>query len=117
MGDQVLANVSAVLRSVLRARDFVGRNGGEEFAVLLPDTQIPVALEIAERIRAAVAGISLPGSDVSVTTSVGVVASRSLSGMRTWPLTWKRFLLGRARPGGNASSGGSAGPGSWDQPF
>jgi diguanylate cyclase (GGDEF)-like protein len=73
VGDQVLANVGAVLRSVLRARDFAGRNGGEEFAVLLPDTEIPAALEIAERVRAAVAGISLPGSDVSVTTSVGVV--------------------------------------------
>ena len=73
VGDQVLANVGAVLRSVLRARDFAGRNGGEEFAVLLPDTGIPAALEIAERIRAAVAEISLPGADVSVTASVGVV--------------------------------------------
>ena len=73
VGDQVLANVGAVLRSVLRARDFAGRNGGEEFAVLLPDTGIPAALEIAERIRAAVAEISLPGADVSVTASLGVV--------------------------------------------
>ena len=73
VGDQVLANVGAVLRSVLRARDFAGRNGGEEFAVLLPDTGIPAALEIAERIRAAIAEISLPGADVSVTASLGVV--------------------------------------------
>jgi diguanylate cyclase (GGDEF)-like protein len=73
VGDQVLANVGAVLRSVLRARDFAGRNGGEEFAVLLPDTGIPATLEIAERIRAAVAEISLPGTDVSVTASLGVV--------------------------------------------
>ena len=73
VGDQVLANVGAVLRSVLRARDFAGRNGGEEFAVLLPDTEIPAALEIAERIRAAIAGISLSGADVSVTASLGVV--------------------------------------------
>jgi diguanylate cyclase (GGDEF)-like protein len=73
VGDQVLANVGAVLRSVLRARDFAGRNGGEEFAVLLPDTGIPAALEIAERIRAAIAGISLPGTDASVTASLGVV--------------------------------------------
>jgi diguanylate cyclase (GGDEF)-like protein len=73
VGDQVLANVGAVLRSVLRARDFAGRNGGEEFAVLLPDTGIPAALEIAERIRAAVAEIALPGADVSVTASLGVV--------------------------------------------
>jgi len=71
VGDQVLANVGATLRNVLRVRDFAGRNGGEEFAVLLPDTSITEALEIAERIRAAVAEISLPGSDVSVTASIG----------------------------------------------
>ena len=65
--------LGAVLRSVLRSRDFAGRNGGEEFAILLPDTEIQPALEIAERIRAAVAGITLPGSDVSVTASIGVV--------------------------------------------
>ncbi len=41
VGDHVLANVGAVLRSVLRARDFAGRNGGEEFAILLPDTEVP----------------------------------------------------------------------------
>ena len=72
VGDQVLANVGAVLQSVLRTRDFAGRNGGEEFAVLLPDTELPAAVEIAERVRAAIAEISLPGTDVSVTTSVGV---------------------------------------------
>ena len=73
VGDQVLANVGVVLRSVLRARDFAGRNGGEEFAVLLPDTGIPAALEIAERIRAAIAEMSLPGTSASVTASLGVV--------------------------------------------
>jgi diguanylate cyclase (GGDEF)-like protein len=72
VGDQVLANVGAVLRSVLRAQDFAGRNGGEEFAVLLPDTETSAATAIAERIRAAIAEISLPGTDVSVTTSIGV---------------------------------------------
>jgi diguanylate cyclase (GGDEF)-like protein len=73
VGDQVLASIGAVLRGVLRARDFAGRNGGEEFAVLLPDTGIPAALEIAERIRAAITEISLPGTDVSVAASLGVV--------------------------------------------
>jgi diguanylate cyclase (GGDEF)-like protein len=72
VGDQVLANVGAVLRKILRSRDFAARNGGEEFAVLLPDTEIPAALAIAERIRAAIAEISLPGTDVSVTISIGV---------------------------------------------
>ena len=72
VGDQVLANVGAVLRSVLRTRDFAGRNGGEEFAVLLPDTEIAAALEIAERVRAAIAEITLPSANVSVTASLGV---------------------------------------------
>lgn len=72
VGDQVLANVGATLRGVLRTRDFAGRNGGEEFAILLPDTEIDAALEIAERVRAAIAEISLPGTDVSVTASIGV---------------------------------------------
>jgi diguanylate cyclase (GGDEF)-like protein len=72
VGDQVLASIGATLRGVLRTGDFAGRNGGEEFAVLLPDTEIPAALEIAERVRAAIAEISLPGADVSVTASIGV---------------------------------------------
>jgi diguanylate cyclase (GGDEF)-like protein len=74
VGDQVLASVGATLRGVLRTRDFAGRKGGEEFAVLLPDTDMAAALEIAERVRAAIAEISLPGADVSVTASLGVAA-------------------------------------------
>ena len=72
VGDQVLANVGAVMRGVMRSSDFAGRNGGEEFAILLPDTEIAAALGIAERVRAAIAEMSLPGTDVAVTVSVGV---------------------------------------------
>ena len=72
VGDQVLAGVGAALRAVLRNQDFAGRKGGEEFAILLPDTEIAAALEIAERVRAAIAEISLPGTDASVTASIGV---------------------------------------------
>jgi diguanylate cyclase (GGDEF)-like protein len=71
-GDEVLASVGAVLRSVLRSTDFAGRDGGEEFAILLPDTDLPTAIEIAERVRQAIAEISLPGTDVSVTASIGI---------------------------------------------
>jgi diguanylate cyclase (GGDEF)-like protein len=71
-GDQVLASVGAALRSVLRVRDFAGRYGGEEFAILLPDTDIAAALQIAERVRATIAEVTLPGTDVAVTVSVGV---------------------------------------------
>ena len=72
VGDQVLANAGAVMRGATRSSDFAGRNGGEEFAILLPNTEIPVALRIAERVRAAIAEMSLPGLDVAVTVSVGV---------------------------------------------
>jgi diguanylate cyclase (GGDEF)-like protein len=72
IGDQVLANVAAVMRGAMRSRDFAGRNGGEEFAILLPDTETASALRIAERVRAAIAEMSLPGTDVVVTVSIGV---------------------------------------------
>jgi diguanylate cyclase (GGDEF)-like protein len=72
VGDQVLANVGAVMRNAMRSRDFAGRNGGEEFAILLPDTEVESALRMAERVRAAIAEMSLPGTDVTVTVSVGV---------------------------------------------
>jgi diguanylate cyclase (GGDEF)-like protein len=72
VGDQVLANVGAVLRSTLRPEDFAGRSGGEEFMVLLPGTEASAALGIAERVRAAIGEIQVPGTDVEVTTSIGV---------------------------------------------
>ena len=72
VGDQVLANVGAVMRNAMRSRDFAGRNGGEEFAILLPDTDVESALRMAERVRAAIAEMSLLGTDVTVTVSVGV---------------------------------------------
>ena len=71
-GDQVLASVGAALRSVVRDQDFAGRNGGEEFAVLLPETEVTAGLEIAERVRATIAKLTVPGTDVPVTVSVGV---------------------------------------------
>lgn len=61
-------------------RDFAGRNGGEEFAVLLPDTGIPAAPEIAERIRAAAAALSPPGADVSVTASLDEATGERVAG-------------------------------------
>jgi diguanylate cyclase (GGDEF)-like protein len=70
-GDAVLCAVSDVLRRSLRTSDFVGRNGGEEFIALLPDTDAEGAMEAAEKLRAAVARVTLPGIDRPVTTSVG----------------------------------------------
>jgi diguanylate cyclase (GGDEF)-like protein len=74
VGDQALANVGAALRSVLRDSDFAGRSGGEEFAVLLPDTDVAGAVLTAERIRAAVAETTIAGLELTITASVGVAA-------------------------------------------
>jgi diguanylate cyclase (GGDEF)-like protein len=71
-GDQALANVGAALRSVIRDSDFAGRNGGEEFAVMLPNTDASGAVLTADKIRAAIAEISLPGLELAITASVGI---------------------------------------------
>lgn len=76
-GDEVLAALGSVIRSQLRERDRAFRYGGEEFAVLLPETTLSDAANIAERIRAAFAGaaIVLPeGRNARLSASVGVAS-------------------------------------------
>jgi diguanylate cyclase (GGDEF)-like protein len=71
-GDDVLAAVGAVLSETVRVSDFVGRNGGEEFIVLLPDTDTDAALIVAEKIRATIAEISVSGVERAITASLGI---------------------------------------------
>ncbi len=72
VGDQALASVGAAIRSVLRESDYAGRVGGEEFAIMLPNTALDGAIEVAEKIRAAIAAINLAGADVRISASVGI---------------------------------------------
>ena len=71
-GDEVLAAVGAALKSCLRASDFAGRFGGEEFLVLLPDTGLEGALLVAEKMRLTVASINIPEVERDITVSLGV---------------------------------------------
>ena len=71
-GDEVLAAVATVLRSSLRESDFVGRYGGEEFVLLLPDTGRDQAVVVAEKVRVAVASLGLSEISQPVTASLGV---------------------------------------------
>jgi diguanylate cyclase (GGDEF)-like protein len=71
-GDEVLAAVGAALSSCLRASDFAGRFGGEEFLVLLPDTSLEGAVQVAEKMRLTVASITIPGVERSITVSLGI---------------------------------------------
>ena len=54
-GDQLLRQLCQVLKAELRASDLLSRYGGEEFAIILPDTTREVALQVAERLRESVA--------------------------------------------------------------
>jgi diguanylate cyclase (GGDEF)-like protein len=75
-GDDVLKEVSAVIRRNLREMDIAARYGGEEFVVVLPETDCEGALAVAERIRAEVEEarfrVDAAGTEVSKTISVGV---------------------------------------------
>jgi diguanylate cyclase (GGDEF)-like protein len=71
-GDDVLAAVGGVLRSNLRASDFAGRNGGEEFLVLLPATGSEAAVVFADRLRAALRQINIPMVNRAITASIGI---------------------------------------------
>ena len=72
VGDQALAGVGAAIRSTLRESDFAGRNGGEEFVVVLPSTDLTGGTAAAEKLRAAVALVTIQGTDLRVTASIGV---------------------------------------------
>ena len=77
-GDAVLVGVARVLRDHLRPEDLAARFGGEEFAVLLPDTTEEEATAVAERIRSAVSDarfdVDTSSEPISATVSIGVAS-------------------------------------------
>ncbi len=74
-GDVVLCQVVDCCRNVIRKIDILSRMGGEEFLVILPETPLPIAIHVAERIRKTVAGheCQINGQSVKITLSLGVV--------------------------------------------
>ena len=81
-GDVVLQAVAGVLQETVRAQDSVGRVGGDEFCVLLPETTLNEAMTVAERLRAQVEDLTVQyrGDTVRVRASLGVTSS-SISGL------------------------------------
>lgn len=74
-GDRVLEAIGRALLSLVRPGDVAARMGGEEFAVLLPETNLVDAREVAMRLRTALKNLSHHGSDqspISITVSFGV---------------------------------------------
>ncbi|MBT5109721.1 MAG: PleD family two-component system response regulator [Rhodospirillaceae bacterium] len=76
VGDEVLRELAVRVTKNLRSFDTVARYGGEEFVVVMPDTDLGIAMSVAERLRANVAGepfkVSAPVGELSITLSIGV---------------------------------------------
>ena len=82
-GDIVLQHIAAALQSTARATDILGRYGGEEFVVLLPETALSEARTLAERMRRHIEEMRIPlesGETVTLTISAGLSAYPHPSG-------------------------------------
>jgi diguanylate cyclase (GGDEF)-like protein/PAS domain S-box-containing protein len=78
-GDVALQSVTATSQQALRDLDILGRMGGEEFAVLLPEANAVQSLEVAERLRTAVSATEIPledGKVVRLTVSAGIATAK-----------------------------------------
>jgi diguanylate cyclase (GGDEF)-like protein len=74
VGDAMLQRVVSLFRSELRTSEYIGRIGGEEFAIIFPETPLVEAVQIAERIRKLLAAtiIEVSGHTILVTASFGL---------------------------------------------
>jgi diguanylate cyclase (GGDEF)-like protein len=83
VGDRILQEVADVLRVRLRKSDLAARIGGDEFAVLLPDTDLAGAAVLAEDLRGAVGALGPPGvpRGIRLSISVGVASSGATSSL------------------------------------
>jgi diguanylate cyclase (GGDEF)-like protein len=82
VGDAVLKAFCAKISSLLRHEDIFARYGGEEFAVILPETDIKGAMQLANRLRKAVAEmvVSIKGTSLQVTVSIGLSSNHDQRG-------------------------------------
>jgi diguanylate cyclase (GGDEF)-like protein/PAS domain S-box-containing protein len=77
IGDLVLIKLAEVCRQTLREVDIIGRVGGEEFVILLPETDLLEAIEVAERLKESIAKSKVPlesGLPLHFTVSIGVTS-------------------------------------------
>jgi diguanylate cyclase (GGDEF)-like protein len=70
-GDEVLRYLAKVLQEETRGIDLAARVGGEEFAVLLTETELESGIEVSERLRAAIERVEIPGK-LRITASFGL---------------------------------------------
>lgn len=94
-GDMVLVSFAQIVRSCIRRTDWVARAGGEEFVIVLPETDLTSAAAVAEKIRGACVSMPL----MSDKEAIHLTASFGVSGLRAgWgePLVASEWLLRQA---------------------
>lgn len=104
-GDKVLREFAERLRSAARPNDLLGRLGGEEFAILMPETSAEEALAAADRFREQVAGLVFtpgPGIELRVTASFGIAqAAAAITDAEAWIAAADAPLYAAKRGGRN----------------
>jgi diguanylate cyclase (GGDEF)-like protein len=75
VGDQVLTEIAQHLRQAIRNTDVIGRFGGEEFLVILAETDLKTAVDVAEKLRQAISKHQYSELALSLTVSIGVSSS------------------------------------------
>jgi len=107
VGDEAIRRIGKVLSEGTRGIDLAARIGGEEFAVLLVETELARGLEVAERLRIAIKDLSIPPVDY-VTASFGVAECPSSAQTSTDILKVADNLLYQAKRNGRDQVVGSA---------
>jgi diguanylate cyclase (GGDEF)-like protein len=106
-GDKVLIRISQIIKSCLRKIDSAYRYGGEEFTVILPETNGQEANNVAQRIRTAVELESFfpePGKAVTITVSVGVTEYFKKEKLSTFIQKADQAMYNAKADGGNRIS-------------
>lgn len=117
LGDKVLRAVAQVIRSCIKGQDIAARMGGEEFAILLPETSVQGAAALAEKIRQATSKVSIRRIDRNeyvgnVTLSVGVADTQTGDTLESLTERADAALYAAKRAGRNRVSVATAGPAS-----
>lgn len=73
VGDEVLVMITSILKSCLRSSDIISRHGGEEFLIVLPQTDLESGFLLAERIRTSIENTRTGEQRVAVTMSIGCI--------------------------------------------
>ena len=112
-GDRVLQIVGREIRRVVRAPDIAGRLGGEEFGIVLPETDRREAVVFAERLRADLAALQVPyeGATIRFTCSVGIATRGAADGLDTMLKEADAAMYRAKREGRNRVSVAPAGAG------